>query len=271
MDRAAKDQAERFDVRSSDGTALAVWVDGNGPPLVLVHGSLGDHTRFDLLVAELRDDLTTFAMDRRGFGASGDAAEYELEREFEDVAVVVDAVAARAGGPVALWGHSFGAGCAMGAATLIGNVSHLVLYEPGLGLAYPPGSIEAVEKALAAGDREAALRLVFVSILEMTDADVDAMRADPSWAMRLAIAPTVPRECRAEESWVYRPGRFERIAAPTLMLTGTDSPPSLQEAARRAVEALPGAQVKILDGHGHIATRTDPALVAAIIRQFLAA
>lgn len=117
-------RAKRFDVRSADGTSLAIWAEGTGPPLVMVHGSLCDHSRFDLLAAALSDDLTTFAMDRRGFGASGDAPGYALEREFEDVAAVVDAVAARTGGKVALWGHSYGAGCAMGAATLTGNVSH---------------------------------------------------------------------------------------------------------------------------------------------------
>jgi pimeloyl-ACP methyl ester carboxylesterase len=98
--------ADRFGVRSADGTRLAVWVEGEGPPLVLVHGSMCDHTASDPLVAELRDTMTTFAMDRRGFGASGDAAGYALEREFEDVATVVEAVAVRTGGPVALWGHS---------------------------------------------------------------------------------------------------------------------------------------------------------------------
>ena len=87
------------------------------------------------------------AMDRRGFGASGDTADYSIERDFEDVAAVVDAVAARTGGPVALWGHSYGANCAMGAATLTSNVHHLVLYEPSLGLPYPPGSIEAHRSA----------------------------------------------------------------------------------------------------------------------------
>jgi alpha-beta hydrolase superfamily lysophospholipase len=57
--------------------------------------------------------MITFAMDRRGFGASGDAAAYSIELEFEDVAAVVDAVAARAGGPLALWGHSYCSNCAM--------------------------------------------------------------------------------------------------------------------------------------------------------------
>jgi pimeloyl-ACP methyl ester carboxylesterase len=91
---------------SRDGTAIAYWTTGEGPPLVLAHGSMGDHTAFDPLVAELRDTMTTLAMDRRGFGASGDAAGYALEREFDDVAAVVEAVAARTGGPVALEGHA---------------------------------------------------------------------------------------------------------------------------------------------------------------------
>ena len=56
--------ATRLDVRSPDGTALAVWVDGTGPGLVLVHGCPTDHSTFDPLVAELHGDLTTFAMDR---------------------------------------------------------------------------------------------------------------------------------------------------------------------------------------------------------------
>ena len=88
---ATKAETRRFDVRSADGTSLAVWVDGDGPPLVLVHGSLSDHTTFDPLVEELRCGVTTFSMDRRGFGASGDAAGYAIEREFEDVAAVVEA------------------------------------------------------------------------------------------------------------------------------------------------------------------------------------
>ena len=110
---AAGVETGRFEVPSADGTSIAVWVEGSGPPLVLVHGSLTDHTTFAPFVAELRDGLTTFSMDRRGYGASGDADGYAIEREFEDVAAVVAAVAARTGRPVTLLGHSYGAGTAM--------------------------------------------------------------------------------------------------------------------------------------------------------------
>jgi pimeloyl-ACP methyl ester carboxylesterase len=261
----------RFHVQSADGTPLAVFVDGEGPALVLVHGSLCDHTRWDPVVAELRDDLTAFAMDRRGFGESGDAEGYSIEREFEDVAAVADAVAARTGTSVALWGHSYGAGCAMGGAAMTTKVDHLVLYEPGLGLAYPPGSVEAVDKAVAAGDMETAIVLAFCDVLEMTEAEVEAQRASPMWPIRLAAAPTLPRECRTEEQWLYRPGQFETITAPTLLLTGSKSPPVVSELTNRAAAAIPDAQIRVLDGHGHFAHQADPAMVAAIIRQFIAA
>jgi pimeloyl-ACP methyl ester carboxylesterase len=141
-------QASPFDVDSSDGTSIAVWIEGEGPALVLVHGSIADHTTFDPFVAVLGHDLATFSMDRRGFGASGDTADYSIEQEFADVAAVVDAVAARTGGPVALWGHSYGANCAMGGAALSDNVHQLILYEPSLGLSYPPGCIDTIEAAL---------------------------------------------------------------------------------------------------------------------------
>jgi len=261
--------ASRFDVRSRDGTSLAVWVDGDGPPLVLVHGSMCDHTRFDPLVAELRDGVTTFAMDRRGFGASADAGGYSIEREFEDVAAVVDAVAERAVGQVALWGHSYGAGCAMGAAALTSNVHHLILYEPGLGLAYPTGSIQAIEEALAAGDRETAIFTAF-GVLDLTEEERDAMRAGPLWPVRLASAPTLPRECRTEESWTYRPGQFDAVTARTLMLTGSETPPDVRDLAHRAAAAIPNTEMRVLEGHGHFAFQDEPAAVAAIIRQFTA-
>ena len=198
--------ANRFGVRSADGIPLTVWVEGQGPSLVLVHGSLIDHTTFGPLVAELRDGMTTFAMDRRGFGASGDAPGYAIEREFEDVAAVVEAVAARTGGPVALWGHSYGAGCAMGGAALTGDVHHLVLYEPGLGIAYPAGSIEEIEQAVAAGDLETALLAVLAGVVGMTQEEIASLRSGERWPALLAGVPAVPRECRAEDGWVYRPG-----------------------------------------------------------------
>lgn len=261
--------ADTFQVRSSDGTPLAVWVGGEGPPIVLVHGSFGDHSAWTIPVGKLNKHFTTFAMDRRGFGASGDGDEYSIERDFDDVAAVVGAVRSRAGEPVALWGHSYGANCAMGGASISPDVHHLVLYEPSLGLSYPPGAIEAAEEALAAGDRETAVVRMLFDVLEMSRQEVEALRSGPRWSHILAGAHTAPRECRAEQAWVYEPGQFGGIDAPTLMLSGSQSPSSVIEATQRAAGAIPNTRIHVLDGHGHFAHRTDPAMVVSIIQDFV--
>jgi pimeloyl-ACP methyl ester carboxylesterase len=111
---------------------------------------------------------------------------------------------------------------------------------------------------------------VLADVLELTDDEIDAMRSSPLWPVRLAATPTVPRECRAEDTWVYRPGQFDGITAPTLLLTGSDSLPGITEATDRAAAAIPGARVDVLEGHAHFAHKTDPAMVTAVIRQFLA-
>ena len=150
------------------------------------------------------------------------------------------------------------------------NVSHLVLYEPSLGLPYPPGSIDRIEAAVAGGDHDAAIVAVLVDILEMTADEIDVLRADPLWPVRLAAAPTVPRECRVEQDWVYRPGQFDTITAATLLLSGSDSLADVVHATQRAAAAIPRARVQVLDGHGHFAHKTDPAMVTGVVRDFVA-
>ena len=236
---------------------------------MLVHGSLTDHTTFAPFVAELRDGLTTFSMDRRGYGASGDGDGYAIEREFEDVAAVVAAVAARTGRPVTLFGHTYGAGTAIGGAALTGALHQLVLYEPGLGIAYPAGSIEELEAAVAAGELETALLAVLAGIVGLTPEEVAALRAGPRWPVLLAGVPAVVRECRAEDAWAYRPGRLDGISAPALLLAGAETPPLLKAGTDRAAAAIPGARVLVLDGHAHLAHLRDPAMVAAIIRRLV--
>jgi pimeloyl-ACP methyl ester carboxylesterase len=157
----------------------------------------------------------------------------------------------------------------MGGAALTNDVHHLVLYEPGLGIAYPAGSIEAIEEAVAAGDMESAILAVPVGIVGMAEEEVDSLRSSPRWPTLLAGAPTVPRECSAEDSWVYQSGQFDGIAAPTLLPAGSKSSPVLAEATHQAAGAIPDARIRVLEGHAHLAHKTDPDMVAAVIRQFV--
>ena len=261
--------SHQFSVSSVDGTELAVWVSGEGPPIVLVHGSFGDHTAWAVPVEFLNETFSVFAMDRRGFGASGDSDKYSIEDEFDDVASVVRAVTLQTGEAPILWGHSYGANCAMGGAARTDDVSHLVLYEPSFGLTYREGAIEAAEELLAAGDRAGAVELMLRDALDMSPEEISALKESPRWPNLLAGAHTAPRECRVEQSWVYQPGQFGGITAPTLMLSGSDSPDQLVQATLRAAEAIPGAAIAHMAGHGHFAHRSDPAMVIDLILPFV--
>jgi pimeloyl-ACP methyl ester carboxylesterase len=70
-------------------------------------------------------------------------------------------------------------------------------------------------------------------------------------------------------AWLYRPGQFDGIAAPALLLTRSESPPALIKSTHQAAAAIPDARIHVLQGHGHLAIRTDPAMVATVIRQFI--
>jgi pimeloyl-ACP methyl ester carboxylesterase len=78
-------------VTSRDGTPIAYELSGEGPPLALVHGMTADHSTWQLVLPDLSEHFTVYAMDRRGRGESGDAAaDYSLEREVEDVVALID-------------------------------------------------------------------------------------------------------------------------------------------------------------------------------------
>jgi pimeloyl-ACP methyl ester carboxylesterase len=260
-------------VASRDGTEIAYWTTGDGPPLVVVHGTTADHTRWRPLLPYLEPHATVHTVDRRGRGASGDAEPYDVAREFEDVAAVVDAVAERSGSPVALLGHSYGGFCALGAAGLTANLRALVLYEPalaGAGDDLPPGVVERIESRLTNADREGALELMMREVVRMPDAEVALVRAQPSWAARVAAAHTIPRELRAVTGEVLQAIRFEAIAVPALLITGGDSPPYFRRDIDTVAAALPDARVTVIDGQQHVADVLAPQTFAGHVLGFLA-
>jgi pimeloyl-ACP methyl ester carboxylesterase len=261
-------------VTSRDGTEIAYWTSGQGPPLVLVHGGLGDHTRWGPLLPFLEPRVTAHAMDRRGRPESGDAPRYQLERESEDVAALVDAVAGEVGAPVDVYGHSHGGFAAFGAATLTGNIRRLVLYE-GWPVPDPsgfelPGEVERrVQDLLAAGDRGAAVEAVITHYELMSPADLAALRKAPSWPGRLAAADAILRECRAEAEARLDVRRAARIRVPVLLLVGDQSSDPARAQVQAVAAALPDARVLVLEGQGHVADAFAPELFAGHLLAFL--
>ena len=262
------EEAELTMVTSLDGTSIAVRKRGAGPPLVLVHGTTSNHLSFRYVQPLFEEHFTVYAIDRRGRGDSGDGPEYAIEREFEDLAAVVDAI----GEPADVLGHSFGATCALGVAPLTRNLRKLVLYEPSPGFSVVLSSaIERIEELIRRGENEAAITWMFRDVVAASEEELEQVKALPTWPMRVAAAHTVPREFRAEEGYQPDPRQFRSVTAPTLLVLGSESPAWAQQGIDAARSVLPHAVITILPGQGHMATVTGPELFATEVLRFLQA
>ncbi len=263
-------------VPSRDGTPIAVFEAGSAgthPPLILVHGATADHTTFRAVAPVLGQSRALLAIDRRGRGASGDAAAYTIEREFEDIAAVAEDAAARAGGPVDVLGHSYGGRCALGASLLTSSIRRVVAYEGApvpAGSSYrPDGLLEAVRGSLARGDPDGALSGFLGGVVGMSKADLERYRAEPVWPARVAAAHTILRELEAETS---RPASIDALAAvrvPVLLILGGSSRSPFGVGTRAFAKRLARAEVVTIEGAAHAAHHSHVAEFVAAVEAFL--
>jgi len=254
-------------VTSQDGTPIAYWRSGDGPPLVLVHGTASDHSRWAPVLPAFEQRYTVYAVDRRGRGGSGDSENFAVEREFEDVAAVVDSL----GEPVSLLGHSYGGLCALEAALLSRNVRALALYEPSFEVGaeiYSPEVIERLETLLQAGDRDGVVATTARQVAGQPPEVVAYRRSQPAYQARMATAHTIPRELRAAKAYRFDPERFRDLAVPTLLLNGSESPPGYRMAEEAVDEALPDSRIVVMPGQGHGAMDTGTDLFTTEVLRF---
>ena len=258
-------------IASKDSTPITYRRGGEGPPLVLVHGAAADHSRWSPVLPAFEERFTVYAVDWRGRGGSGDSDDYAIERELEDVAVVVDSI----GEPANLLGHSYGALCALEAALLTRNVRKLVLYEPpmdvtGKGI-YPPGVIDRMKAMIDVGDRDGVIATTMREIAGASPEVVEYMRSLPVWHARVAAAHTIPRELRASDAYRFDTERFGDLKVPTLLLIGGDSPATFREAGKAVDETLPDSRIVVMPGQGHAAMDTGTDLFTTEVLRFLTA
>lgn len=256
------DESEKMEtVTSADGTEIAFERAGSGPPLVLVHGTISTHTAWEPVRPDFEDHYTVYAMDRRGLGESGDADEYALEREAEDVAALVESLEDSA----VLFGHSFGALVSLEAAIRTDELRTLILYEP----IFPVGDDELYSEELLAemetlretDEYERLLVKFLEGILELPPAEIDAMRSNPSWPDLVDAALTLYRETTAEHEYEFDPTRVTKLTTPTVLLTGRESPDDFTNPTDELERALPDSRIVTFEKQGHDAIQTAPELV----------
>jgi pimeloyl-ACP methyl ester carboxylesterase len=257
-------------VISKDGTRIAFDQIGQGPVVILVDGAL-QYRAFDQGMAELADLLsphfTVIHFDRRGRGESTDAQTYELEREIEDIEVLIN----EAGGMASLYGISSGGALAMEAAMALGDkVKKLAMYEP------PYNDDESARKGwreyrrklnelVTAGRARDAVGH-FMMLVGMPPEQVEGMHEHPMWPLWEAVGLTLAYDAAAmgEDSSIPMK-RASKLNVPTLVLTGSQSFPFMHSSAAALAKAIPNAGHHTLEGQTH---DVDAKTLAPVLIEF---
>lgn len=250
---------------------------GAGEPLVLVHGSWGDHHGWDRVVGGLAKHFRVLTYDRRGHSRSERPPGRGSVRE--DAADLIALVEHLGIGPAHIVGTSFGGAIVLRAAARRPDVFRsLLVHEPPLFglLADDPGTqialdavrarIEAVAERLRAGEMEAGARQ-FVETIAFGPGAWDEL---PSDLRRTFVfnAPTWLDEIQDPESLTLDPGALSAFTAPALLSHGDASPPFFPLVLARLARDLPRAERRTFPGAGHVPHLTHPAEYIDAVQTF---
>ena len=251
---------------------------GTGPGVVCTHSNASTSAQWRPLMDLLASRFRVLAPDLYG---SGKSPEWPSDRviRLRDEVTLIEPVLARAGSPLALVGHSYGAAVALIAAlSSPDRVRAMALYEPTLfalldAEAPPPNEAEGIRNAVAdasialdAGDQDAA-----------AERFIDYWMGRGSWEQtpeqrKAPIAASV----RNVRRWAYalftEPtplAAFRSLDIPVLYMVGKRSTPSARGVARLLTNALPRVEVVEFEDLGHMGPVTHPDPVNEVVRQFL--
>ena len=245
---------------------LAYDIAGEGPLVVLIHGTNLDRRMWDGEVAWLREHARVLRYDLRGQGRS-DFPE-EAYANHADLLELLDELGESEATLIAL---SAGAQVAVDAAVQAPQrVRRLVLISPSLSGYVPkemPPYLQGLMDALRAGDFERANEVLIASSI---------MSVPPKFS---AIVRTMVEENERLWSIPYSlveqvsPPAFERleeIDIPTLVLVGENDVEAIRAQGALLERRLPDAQIVTIAGGGHLLNMTSPGAFRKRVRAFLA-
>ena len=106
-------------------------------------------------------------------------------------------------------------------------------------------------------------------VVGMSDADLEAYRANPVWPIRVAAAPTIVRELAAERDPAASLTALGAVRQPVLQLLGGASLPVFRQATLALDQALADSRVVEIPGAKHAAHHTHPDAVVSAVSAFL--
>lgn len=263
-----------------DGVQLAANESGSGRPVVMLHCSASSGSAWRGVTHWMGHGVRAIAPDLYGCGAS-EPWRRQRPLQIGDHVKLVEAIAARFGGPIDLVGHSFGGAVALRAAIALqqqGRLQSLTLIEPVSFHLLRGGS--SVDRRLY--DQTVWLyRQIRVALLD-NDADrgmgrfVDYWNGPDSWGRldaetrhRLSSRlGSVADDFAAVFADTTTIDAYGAISAPTMLIGGNLSPAPTQRLCQLLAVAIPGVEHVTITA-GHMAPMTHPAVIGALIASHL--
>jgi pimeloyl-ACP methyl ester carboxylesterase len=245
-------------------------------PVVLVHGSLTDHTTWQFTGPTIADDHVVVSYDRRGHSRSGPVDGRGTRRMHE--ADLIEIIEHLGGDPVHLVGNSYGGSIVLGVAARRPDLLlSVTAHEPPL-IGVADGSdaelsaliAEAlevaaqVELAVRSGRVEEGVRR-FVEDVALGPGTWDLLPHDLRSAM-IANAPSF-LEMLDDENWGAAPSVGQDL--PLLITNGSASPGWLRAISEEVLRRHPGASRHTFVGAGHVPHLTHPADYASVWKGFV--
>ncbi len=246
-----------------DGGRLFLRHEGEGTPLLLMHGWTLDQRMFQPQMPRLSERFHVISFDRRGFGRSD--ATPDLDLELDDLDRIADALSLDT---LHLLGMSQGGRLAMRyAVTRPQRLRSLVLQ----GAVVDGLDIDGPEHE----------RIPFPEYADLVSAGkIDVMRRRWLGHPVMALSPGYDDEQRlineilddysGADLLAFSPdklvtsldvlGKLARFHAPTLILTGANETGRLKAHAQKLLEVIPDSREVIFEHSGHLSNLTEPEL-----------
>jgi len=264
---------------SVNGYNMAYLELGDGPPLVCIHGTLGDFRTWSAVLGPLSKTRRVISVSLRHFFPEhwdGFGDDYLMAQHVADVIGFIEELDTR---PVDLMGHSRGGHISFRVAEQRPELLRkLILVEPGgeldssLDPIATPGAsqraagIAASAEKIRAGDIDGAVKDFFETI-----------EGDGAWA-RL---PAAPKQQLCDNAFTligqvgerrrpYTRAEAESIKTPTLFLAGAETKGALPTVLRALAAHVPGAKTAMISGAGHWMFEQAPPEFCKIVLEFLA-
>ena len=258
-------------------TAWRAWPGGPGRAL-LVHCSLGHSGAWRGVAGQLAETHECRAFDLPGHGRSD---------PWDGAGVLQDAVCAQIRGMIADWtapvdliGHSFGATAALRiAATAPKLVRRLVLIEP---VFFTPAYIAnpayrdrqmvesaPIDTALERNDFRSAAQAFLKDWGggEPWEAMSEAQQTQFSAQMPLIKAAYVTNN--GDPDRILADGHIARMAMPTLLIDGSESPEGSHEVVTALRDLIANAKIETVQGAGHMVPVSHAGETGTLIKSFL--